>query len=123
MILTGRDSLWFLISGPVVWVAHFLLRYLTAAIWCAKAGRAADLGVIRIWIAAVTIAALAAIALTIVQALRKWGFPAEPRPPHDRDTPEDRRRFLGYATLLLGGLSFVAVIYVALPALFIGTCR
>ncbi|MGB7839915.1 MAG: hypothetical protein WBL40_17580 [Terrimicrobiaceae bacterium] len=35
-----RQSLWLLMISPTIWAAHFLLCYLTAAIWCAKfAGR------------------------------------------------------------------------------------
>ena len=34
----------------------------------------------------------------------------------------DRILFQGYATLLLSGLSFVAVIFTALPALFVTEC-
>ena len=43
-------------------------------------------------------------------------------PPHDADTPADRHRFLGFATLLLSALSAVAVLYAALVAVFIGRC-
>jgi hypothetical protein len=43
--------------------------------------------------------------------------------PHDADTIQDRRRFLAYATLLLSGLSFVATLFVALPAVFFASCR
>jgi hypothetical protein len=42
--------------------------------------------------------------------------------PHDDDTPEDRHRFLGFATLLLSGLSAVATLYAALVAVFIRSC-
>jgi hypothetical protein len=42
---------------------------------------------------------------------------------HDLDTPEDRHRFLGFATLLLSGLSAVAVLYAALAAMYFDTCR
>jgi len=42
---------------------------------------------------------------------------------HDLDTPEDRHRFLGFATLLLSGLSAVAVLYAAFAATFFDTCR
>jgi hypothetical protein len=42
---------------------------------------------------------------------------------HDLDSPEDRHRFLGFATLLLSGLSAVAVAYAALAATFFDTCR
>jgi hypothetical protein len=54
-----------------------------------------------------------------------WGWlgaAGGPR-PHDADTPEDRRGFMGMATLLLSGLSGVGVIYSALAAVFIGTCE
>lgn len=43
-------------------------------------------------------------------------------PPHDDPTRNDRLLFQGYATLLLSGLGFVAVIFTALPALFITEC-
>jgi hypothetical protein len=42
---------------------------------------------------------------------------------HDLDTHEDRHRFLGFATLLLAGLSAVAVLYAAMAATFFETCR
>jgi len=42
--------------------------------------------------------------------------------PHDDDTPEDRHRFLGFATLLLSALSAVAVLYAGLVAVFIRSC-
>ena len=44
------------------------------------------------------------------------------RPPHDEPTPGDRHRFLGFATLLLCGLSFVAVLYAAFAIAVIDTC-
>ena len=43
--------------------------------------------------------------------------------PHDFDTQADRHRFLGFATVLLSGLSAVAVLYVAAVAMFFRTCR
>jgi hypothetical protein len=42
---------------------------------------------------------------------------------HARDTAEGRHRFLGFALLLLAGLSAVAVLYAALAALLIESCR
>jgi hypothetical protein len=44
-------------------------------------------------------------------------------PPHDDDTPEDRSRFIGLATLLLAGLSAIATMYSALVAVFLETCQ
>jgi hypothetical protein len=38
----ANESLWLLVASPVIWAAHFLLCYGTAAVWCAKvAGYAA----------------------------------------------------------------------------------
>ena len=116
-----RESLWLLIVGPVIWSLHFLLCYVTAAIWCAKAGRDASLGGARLAIAIYTALALGGIALSLWQAWRKMSF-GSGRAPHDEDSAADRHRFLGFATLLLSGLSFVATFYVALSAVFIGSC-
>ena len=39
------------------------------------------------------------------------------------DKPEDRHRFLGHAAFLLSIISFIGVVFVSLPLLFIGGCR
>ena len=44
-------------------------------------------------------------------------------PPHDEGTAIDRLRFLALSTRLLAGLSFVAVIFTALPVIVFGDCR
>lgn len=117
----SRDNLWFLIAGPTVWALHFLLCYVVAAIYCAKASNN-SLTSVRIVIAIFTVVALSLIVQAGVHAFRQWGFESA-NPPHDQNTLDDRRRFLGLATLILCGLSFVAVAYVALPALLISACR
>ena len=61
------------------------------------------------------------IVLSAWLAWRQWGFGTHD-PPHDDPTAHDRKLFQGFATLLLSGLSFVAVLYVALPLLFIDGC-
>jgi hypothetical protein len=117
-----QDSLWLLTAAPLIWVAHFLLCYLTAAIWCAKLGPAdGSLAGVRAAIAAYTALALAGIGGVAWIGLRKHRL-GSARTPHDFDTPRDRHRFLGFATLLLAGLSAVAVFYVSLAAVFIETC-
>lgn len=118
-----RDNLWFLISGPTVWAFHFLACYCTAAIYCEKLGRAADLGDLRLMIAGLTLVALAGIAWSGIWAYSRWEGWEVAKPPHDAATADDRRRFLGFSTLLLSGLSFVATIYTALPVALIATCR
>ena len=118
-----HESLWLLAASPLVWVAHFLLAYCTAAVWCAKAaGPDAPLGPVRPAIAAYTVAALAAI---VWIGWRGWKRHSLHHPidlPHEKDTPEDRHRFLGFATMLLSGLSGIAVLYEALAAVFMETC-
>ncbi len=108
-----------LAASPTIWAVHFLLSYVTAAIWCAKI--AAPLGPIRVTIAAYTVVALTGIGIVMWRGARQHRYGGT-TVPHDFDTPEDRHRFMGFATLLLSGLSAVATIFVALTALFIETC-
>jgi hypothetical protein len=118
------ESLWAMIVSPTIWAVHFLFCYILAAIFCAKAGTpAADLATVRLWIAAFSALALSGIAASGIQAFRLGHFMECERTPHDADTIQDRRRFLAYATLLLSGLSFVATLFVALPAVFFASCR
>ena len=119
----SRGGLWMLVAGPVVWALHFLLSYVTVAIHCAKAVQDdASLGgaATTLWI--YTALALLAIVAFGVAGWRRHRH-GESSPPHDAPTPADRHRFLGLATLLLCGLSFVAVVYAAFAIAVIGTCR
>ena len=118
----ANQSLLLLAASPVIWAAHFMLSYITAAIWCAKvAGSGGPLGVVRMAIAIYTVLALSGIGYIGWRAFRRHSYGTATL-PHDDDTPEDRHRFLGFATLLLSALSAVAVIYAALAAVFIGSC-
>jgi hypothetical protein len=118
-----KGSLWLLTIAPSIWAAHLLLSYVTGAIWCAKfAASDGSLGGTRTAVAWYTLIALAGIAATGVEGLRRHRHGTEAS-THDLDTPEDRHRFLGFATLLLAGLSAVAVIYAAMAATFFETCR
>lgn len=118
-----KESLWRLIVSPTVWAAHFLLSYITAAIWCAKfAPRFGSLGVARWLIAGYTAIALVIIALNGWDGLRRHRH-GEASLPHDEDTPEDRHRFLGFSTVLLAGLSAIAVVFAALAVVFLHDCR
>ncbi len=115
-------SLWLLTASPVIWAAHFMLCYGTASIWCAKmAEPGGSLTGLRVAIAAYTALALVAIGIFALVGHRghKYG---QADLPHESDTPEDRHRFLGFATLLLSLLSGVAVAFAALVAVFFRTC-
>lgn len=119
----SNQSLFMLTASPTIWAVHFLACYLTAAIWCAKyAGPDESLAPVRIAIAVYTAVALLGIAGTGWSGYLRHRHGSETL-PHDFDTPEDRHRFLGFATLLLSALSFVATIYVALAAVFIESCH
>ena len=118
------ESLWAMIIAPTIWAVHFLACYILAAIFCAKAeAPSADLASVRWWIAGLTVVALAGIAACAIQAFRLGHFVEGKAAPHDADTIHDRRRFLAYATLMLSGLSFVATVFVALPAVFVASCQ
>ena len=117
-----QQSLWLLTLAPGIWAMHFVLSYIVAAVWCGKiVDRAGDFNPVRFGIIAVAALALVAIAATGWIGWSKHSHGNED-PPHDRDTPEDRHRFLGLATLLLSGLSAIATIYTAIAALSIGNC-
>ncbi len=118
----SRDSLWLLTIAPTIWAVHLLASYVTAAIWCEKFTNSdGSLGGARIAIGIYTVVALAGIALVGWIGYRRHSF-GEGSLPHDDDTPQDRHRFLGFATLLLAVLSGVATLFVATVAVFFGNC-
>jgi hypothetical protein len=116
-----EESLWVLIVSPTIWALHFMLCYVTAAVWCAKRGADASLVTLQIAIGIYTAVALAGIAWNGMGAYRRHTF-GESTLPHDFDSPQDRHRFLGFATLLLALLSGVAVLYAAMVVVFLRSC-
>lgn len=116
-------SLWVLAAPPTIWAAHFLLSYITAAIVCEKS----TAPVSAIASAQLAIGGYTAAALLGSVLIARWGWKRHVEGgralPHDDDTPEDRERFLGFATFLLSGLVTVAVSYLALSVTLAGTCR
>jgi hypothetical protein len=118
-----KDTLWMLTIAPAIWAAHLMLCYVTAAIWCAKfVGPDGSLGSVRSAIAWYTAVALIGIVIIGWEGFRRHSYGTETT-THDLDSPEDRHRFLGFATLLLSGLSAMATMYVALAAVFFETCH
>ena len=116
------ETLWTLFTAPVVWAIHFLLCYVVTAIFCEKPWfLGLDFDGLRVAIGVLTVLALGMIVLSDALAWRQWGV-GTGDPPHDDPTRSDRLLFQGYATLLLSGLSFVAVVFTALPALFLAEC-
>ena len=120
---SGTD-LWSVIIAPFIWALHFLVCYVSAAIYCQKLGRDAPLGDIRLLVIGATVVALAGIGWS---SLRLWRV-------HDRsltdddfeyehNTPEERHRFLSHVALMLCVLSAVSVLYVTIPMLYLESCR
>ncbi len=114
-----RVTLWTLIVPPTVWAVHFLFCYLWVAVSCAK------LGAFPRFPVAFVVGTLAALAIIVASGWIAWVQSRTPGddPPHDEGTDIDRLRFLATATLLLAGLSFVAVLFTAAPALLLTDCR
>lgn len=120
---SGHYSLWLLTFAPTIWAAHLLLGYITAAVWCAKLVESGGaLGGVRTAIGWYTVVALAGIGYIGWEGLRRHRHGTEAT-THDLDSAEDRHRFVGFATLLLSGLSAVGVLYAALAATYFETCR
>jgi hypothetical protein len=120
---TDTYSLWLLTIAPSIWAAHLLVSYITAAVWCARFVPAGGpLDGIRTAIVWYTAVALGGIAIIGWEGLRRHRHGTEAT-THDLDSADDRRRFLGFATLLLSGLSALGVLYAAVAAMYFETCR
>jgi hypothetical protein len=116
-----KESLWSLALAPLIWAVHFMASYLTAAVFCAKLGGTdGPLRPAQLAIAGYTVGAVALLAVRAARGLRRS---RDARGPREGDSPEGRHAFLGYMELLLSLLSLVAVVFSALPAIFITTCR
>ena len=120
-------SLFRIAIAPTIWAFHFVLAYAGAAVACAKLGAGGEtVDGLRLGIAVLTLAALAGIVWTGWAAFRQWNVHAA------RDArqvavdlveeEEGRHEFLGHAALLLAVISFIGVVYTALPAMLIGSC-
>jgi hypothetical protein len=126
-----RDSLFTLIVGPMVWATHFLVVYVTAAIACAHGffdDEMLGIPIVQMIGGAATLLALGLVLDGFVLGWRRWkGRPfdgdAAPLPPHDSADVASRRRFMAYASVLLSGISLIAIIWQSLPILFFASCR
>jgi len=118
---TEALSLWRITFAPLIWALHFVASYGATALVCAK-GEAGAVEALLLGVILGTLVALALILWLGVQAWRQW----DPRRDHewenDKGTSEDRHQFLSHAGFLLAMISFIGVVYVALPVLLIGSC-
>lgn len=116
-------ELWLLAASPAIWALHLMASYATVAIWCAKRFTAdGSLAAARTAVAAYSAVALLGIVAVGWRALRRYRMGGEAGSRH-ADSAADRQRFLGFATVLLSGLSVVAVLYAALTIIFLRDCH
>ncbi len=118
-----RESLWRLTLAPSAWALHFAISYAASAIVCAKFADPAAFTGLRLGLGALTIVALAIIAWLGLGAWRAWDFLGDFDDEHRLGEAEDRHRFLNHAAFLLVVVSFIGVIFVAMPLVYLGTCR
>jgi len=121
-VLEYTLTLWSLIVAPTAWAAHFLFSYVYAAVRCAKGGRDSAIGDVRLVVAIATVVALAIVLASAYVAWVHRRVEGDEPPFHD-STDEDRQRFLATSKLLLAGLSFIAIVFTAVPAFTFGDCR
>ncbi len=120
---TGTD-LWQVIFAPVIWALHFLFCYVYAAIYCEKAGRDASLAGPTQVIIGATVLALVLIGLSTVKLWRVRGRSLTDNDfEFEHNTAEERHRFLSHVAMMLCLLSAIAVLYVAIPMLYLTSCR
>ncbi len=122
---TGEGTdLWRVILAPSIWAAHFLVCYVAAAVYCEKAGRPAELWPVQLIVGAVTLAAMGGIALIFRSLWKVRGLSTvNDNYNFAGNDPEERHRFLSHVSLMLCVLSMVAILYVAIPAFLLGSCR
>jgi hypothetical protein len=117
-----RVTLWTLIVPPAAWASHFLFCYLWAAIGCAPGQGPHSPWRLPLAVGVATAVALLVISVSGIVAWVQERTPGD-EPPHESGTDVDRLRFLAKSTLLLAGLSFAAVVFTALPVLYLTDCR
>lgn len=118
-----RDNLITLISAPTIWAVHFLASYLVASVDCApNEAIFEEIAFARWLILGLTVVALGLIGLIFSRSYSEWRGHGSGT-VNDQDTELARESFLEFSTILLAGLSFIAVVFVALPAYFNVDCR
>ncbi|OGB26109.1 MAG: hypothetical protein A3I66_13595 [Burkholderiales bacterium RIFCSPLOWO2_02_FULL_57_36] len=118
--LLNRNSLLSLVSAPIIWAVHFLLSYVIVSLVCSSGGTGA-------WVAGITAseASIGALTLIAVALLVYIGIVNYEKWRHARRsalTGDDMSRFFALCSVLLCGLSAIAVIWIAFPAFILSPC-
>ena len=127
-LFPGPDSIWGLAFPAVVWSAHFLWCYVVNALLCARGvGGETALGLAAIqWnivLATVLLGALLLGSLLTAAGRLRSADLGERDADMSDDTLPAQRLFLARSTFAIAAVSLLAMIYVAMPALFFDTCR
>jgi len=118
-----RGNIWWVVAAPLTWALHFLISYITAAIYCAKyVDQEASIEPITIPVAAYTIVALSVIVSVATVGYRRHRL-GETTTPHSKPTRGDQVRMIGLATFLLSLLSGIATLFTALVFVLAGSCH
>jgi len=125
----NRDIWLVFLGGPVLWFSHFVVVYLVAETGCTGDGpglRAFNPPVPTAVTLAATAVAAAGCLLFAAWGRRRWiaarrgmGPADDPGGVADRDTEDDGGGAMALASVLLSLFSFVAVLFVGLPAPFL----
>ena len=126
----ARWALAMFVAGPLIWSAHFLLVYLVVEAGCSGDGpglRLFDPPVPKVVTLAATAAAAVAALACAGWSWRRWRTNAEAAADEAGDLAgghqhRDRGGTLAFAGFLLSLLSFVTILAVGLPALFLPSC-
>lgn len=113
-----RTSL-LLLSGLLIWAAHFTFVYVFNALACARHfadARILGVGIMPAAIGGATIVALGAIGFCLL--LSNWARSREPEQANEVPV----NNFMNYMTVAVGALGAVAVVWSGLTVLFIPPC-
>jgi type IV secretory pathway TrbD component len=106
-----------MLSGLLVWGAHFGLVYVITALACARRFYALEWQGIGLVVWVVAIATLAAIASVLAIALPVW------RHIRRHGAPDPTSAFIDWLTVAFGGLALVAIVWEGLPVLLVPICK
>lgn len=127
----SRTAITVVVTGPIVWAAHFLLVYLVAEAGCTGGGPGLtvfDPPVPTVFTVAATVVAALGCLASGVWAYRRWrAGQRNPVADESGDPSTDREvRDLGgslaFIGVLLSGVSLLSVLMVGVPALALSPC-
>lgn len=126
--LSRSESLWLPVAAPIAWSLHFSVCYVLIAVWC---GRFALPGTtVTTWLVIGTVVTAVGISVMAIAGWRKYRRSDDSRHARDGRTPIEldsdslhaRRRFVGFTTMTLAGLSLLGMAFNVVGVLLVGGC-